>query len=744
MRVRLGGRYLWSRTLEDVSAKTVGTKTYSLLMFLAVSILAGVLVAGLGLPFAALAAGATRAAATALQDMPADLAVPPQHEASSMYMADGTLLAKFYDQNRQYIPLDQISPEMQMAQIAIEDHRFFEHGAVDMQSIIRAALGNAAGGGVSGGGSTLTQQYVKLVRVQLCNGEKTCEQEVQAATMDRKILEMRYAVALEQNLTKDEILERYLNMAYYGDGAYGVQAAARHYFNIDASQLNVAQAAMLAGLVQNPSATDPVNNLQAALARRSAVLDAQVRYQGMPLEVAEAAAAEGFDPSQVQSTVNGCQGSAYPFICDYAQRVMLSDQMSALGASYQDRLNTLNRSALQIHLTVLPQQQDIVQNAISSVVGPEDAVIAVMDTVDPKTGRILAMGQSRPVMGDGPGETAWNYSVRYDMGGADGYLFGSTFKTWTAAAAVQQGHFPDTTYYNVRATQNWRGQWFRGCGDEKFQLQDNYTTSNAVAGQTSGNFNMVTGMMWSVNNYWVSLIRDVGACQAVDMAERAGVEISKPDEGEATLQDFNYVPSFTLGAAKVTPLSMAVGYGTFANRGVRCNPIILDSVATREGAAVPVPSADCQQTIDPQVADAVNYVLNRTHTSGLSASTYIPNGIDQASKTGTSDNSQSSSAFVGYTPDLSTSVVVAGDNSNETWRSIPEQARNVQVMPLSPLNGRSLGSYGRGDAGALWRPAMEQLMVGMPQSKFERWVSPVPITTPGQNQTTSPQPSSGR
>ena len=155
MRVWLGERWSSSRTLEGVSAKTVGTKTYSLLMFLAVSILAGILVAGLGLPFAALAAGATRAASTALQDMPADLAVPPQHEASSMYMADGTLLAKFYDQNRQYIPLDQISPEMQMAQIAIEDHRFFEHGAVDMQSIIRAALGNAAGGGVSGGGSTL-------------------------------------------------------------------------------------------------------------------------------------------------------------------------------------------------------------------------------------------------------------------------------------------------------------------------------------------------------------------------------------------------------------------------------------------------------------------------------------------------------------------------------------------------------------------------------------------------------------
>ncbi|MGB3954134.1 MAG: transglycosylase domain-containing protein [Brooklawnia sp.] len=727
-----------------MSAKNVGTKTYSLLMFLAVSILAGVLVAGLGLPFAALAAGTTRAAATALQDVPADLAVPPQHEASNMYMADGSLLARFYDQNRQYIPLDQISPEMQMAQIAIEDHRFFEHGAIDLQSIFRAAVSNAAGGTISGGGSTLTQQYVKLVRVQLCNGEKTCEQEVQAPNMDRKILEMRYAVALEQNLAKEEILERYLNMAYYGDGAYGVQAAARHYYNIDASELNVAQAAMLAGLVQNPGATDPVHNPQAALARRNAVLDAQVRYQGMPIEIAEEAKLEGFDASQVQDTPNGCQGTAYPFICDYAQRVITSEQMSSLGETFQDRLNTLNRSGLEIYLTIDPVDQDIVQNTISSVVGPEDAVLAIMNTVDPKTGRIVAMAQSRPVMGDGPGETAWNYSVRYDMGGADGYLFGSTFKVWTAAAAVQQGNFPDTTYYNVRPTQNWRGQWFRGCGNERFQLIDNYSTSNAVAGQTSGNFNMVTGMMWSVNNYWVSLVRDVGACQAVDMAERAGVEISQPVEGEATLDDFNYVPSFTLGAAKVTPLSMAVGYGTFANRGVRCNPIILDSITTRDGVEVPVPDADCQQTIDPQVADAVNYVLNRTHTSGLSASTYVPNGIDQASKTGTSDNSQSSSAFVGYTPDLSTSVVVAGDNRSEAWLRTPEQARNVQTMPLSPLGGRGLGSYSRGDAGALWRPAMEQLMQGMPQSKFEPWVSPVPITPPPGQASTAPRSNNGR
>lgn len=703
-------------------------------MFVAVSVLAGILVAGLGVPFAALAAGSTRAGASALHALPADLSVPAQHEASTMYLADGSQLAKFYDQNRQYVSLDQISPEMQMAQIAIEDHRFFEHGAIDVQSVVRAGLGNAAGGGISGGGSTLTQQYVKLVRVQMCNGEKTCEAAAQAPTMERKILEMRYAIALEQNLSKEEILERYLNLAYYGDGAYGVQAAARHYYNTDASQLDVAQAAMLAGLVQNPGNSDPVNNLAAALNRRRAVLDAQVRYQGMPQEMADAAGEAGFDGSQVQSTPNGCKGTRYPFICDYAQRVLLGDQMSSLGDSYQDRLNVLNRSGLRITLTVDPHFQEIAQNAVSSIVGPEDAVIAVADTVDPKTGRIVSMAQSRPQMGDGPGQTAWNYSVGYNMGGAEGFMFGSTFKIWTAAAAVQQGHYPDTTYYNVKPSQNWRGQTFRGCGDDKFVFNDNYITTNAVRDQTSGNFNMVTGMMWSVNNYWISLEKDVGPCQAAEMAERAGVELSWPvadDYGFGDeLRDWGQIPSFTLGAPLVTPLSMAVGYGTFGNRGVHCKPIILDSITTREGVQVPVPGSDCQQTIDPQVADAVNYVMNRTHTSGLSASTYIPNGIDQASKTGTSDNSLSSSAFVGYTRDLSTAVIVAGDNTIEAWKNTPEQWRNVQTMPLSPLGGRSLGSYGRGDAGVIWRPLMEQAMQGMEVSRFERWVSPVPITPP--------------
>ncbi|EPH03223.1 hypothetical protein HMPREF1531_01281 [Propionibacterium sp. oral taxon 192 str. F0372] len=717
-----------SRILGDVNLKFLMSKPKSLALMAAISVLAGVLTAGLVLPFVALGTGAIRASTTAIGSVPTSLSVPQQNEASTLLMGDGSELAKFYDQNRSYVPLDQISKEMQNAQISIEDHRFYEHGAIDAQSVLRALVGNVAGGSISGGGSTLTQQYVKQVRIQLCYGDATCEAEAQAATMERKILEMRYAIALEKEIPKDVILERYLNIAYYGDGAYGVQAAAKHYFNVNASQLDLAQSAMLAGLVQNPSQTDPVNYPEAAIARRAAVLDSQIRYQGLSQEQAEAAKAVPFDTSQVQEFTNGCSDSRYPFVCDYALKTLESDQMTSLGATPRDRRNTLNRGGLTITVTVDPGTQDNAQRVISSVIGAPDPVIAVADTVEVSTGRIVSMVQSRPQWGDGDGKTNYNYSVTNAMGGAEGFMFGSTFKIWTAAAGIQQGNYPDSTSIRVAKSQNWRGKTFRGCGDNTFTLYENYTTTNAVGGQDKGSFNMVTGMMWSVNNYWIALEQRVGPCQAADMAQRAGVQLAKPEADAAgfgdELSDWGEVPSFTLGAPYVTPLSMAASYATFGNRGVRCNPIILSSITNRDGVDVPVPSADCQQTIDPTVADGVNYVMKATQERGLSAQTWINNGIDQGSKTGTSDNSASSSAFVGYTPYMSTAIVVAGDTSSPGWQATNPASRNVLTMPLSPLGGGSLGGYNGIGAGAFWKPIMQPLLAGREPAKFNPWQAP--------------------
>ncbi len=715
-------------------APKTGSKSYAALMFIAISVLCGVLLAGMMMPIVTISAAAMRASSEGLKNLPADLAIPPQHEASKILLADGSELARFYDENRVYVPLNEISKQMRDAQVAIEDHRFYEHGAIDPQSVVRAALGNIAGGSISGGGSTLTQQYIKQARIQMCNGDSDCVAKAQEPTIERKILEMRYAIALERQLSKDEILERYLNIAYYGDGAYGVQAAARHYFGKSAKDLDVAEAAMLAGLVQNPGQSDPIHNLDAALARRDAVLDAQVRYQGMDPAIADEARQVGFDASKVSHAASGCVGTRYPFICDYAARILTSDQMPSLGSDPESRRDTLNRAGLTITLHIDPTFQDYAQDAVSSVVGPRDEVIAVADTVDPKTGHILAMAQSRPHMGSdsSQGETFKNYSVSQKMGGAEGFAYGSTFKIWTLAAAIQQGHFPDTTYFNVQRTMNWRGQSFKGCGDDSFTLESDYTTTNAVAGQDSGTFNGVRGMMWSVNNYFIKLEQVVGPCAAVDMAKRAGVELAFPQDGPdgigKDLDSYAYVPSFTLGSPMVTPLSMASAYGTFANRGKHCSPVLIKSVHNRDGVELPIPDANCRQVIDEKVADGVNYVMQKTHQQGLSSGQYIPNGIAQASKTGTSDNAVSASAFVGYTPDLSTSVIIAGDTTAESWKATPEADRNVAFIPLEPLGG----ALGMRHAGIIWRPMMERMMEGMPESQFEPW-NPPPAPQGGQS-----------
>ena len=211
----------------------MGSLAYSLVMFLVVSVLAGVLVAGLFIPFAGMAGVTSNAAATELESLPAELATPSPSTRSKVLMGNGKTLAYFYDENRIPVKLKDIAPIMRQAQLAIEDHRYYEHGALDFKGTMRALVRNSAAGGTTQGGSSVTQQYVKMVQIESCQakGDSECVREAQAPTVERKIRELRYAIAMEKKFTKDQILERYLNIAYYGEGAYGVEAAARHYFS---------------------------------------------------------------------------------------------------------------------------------------------------------------------------------------------------------------------------------------------------------------------------------------------------------------------------------------------------------------------------------------------------------------------------------------------------------------------------------------------------------------------------------
>src|SRR6478735_7933181 len=244
-------------------------------LFLVVSALCGLLIAVVALPAVGAAVFTGKAAQGTLDGLPAAFDQPAQSQRSQVLDVNGDVLAYFYDENRVYVPLADIAPVMQQAIISIEDHRFYEHGPLDAVGTLRAFFSNVVAGGVTQGGSTLTQQYVKMVQIEEAKraGDDAGVKAAQDDSYGRKIRELRYAISVEKTLSKDQILERYLNIAYYGDGAYGVEVAAEHYFGTTAAKLTLPQAAMLAGLVQNPNGFNPVTNTDAGIQRRDVVLD---------------------------------------------------------------------------------------------------------------------------------------------------------------------------------------------------------------------------------------------------------------------------------------------------------------------------------------------------------------------------------------------------------------------------------------------------------------------------------------
>lgn len=701
-----------------MTSPTVSKKLYSLLMFMVVSVLSGLLIAGLAVPFAAMAGQVSNSVATSMEDLPAELDTPPQSERSRIIMANGEVLATFYDENRIYVPLSKISPIMQKAQLAIEDHRFYEHGAIDPQGTLRALLRTTVGGETQGG-STLTQQYVKLVLVEAAqaNGDDEGVRKAMEQTFERKVRELRYAIALEKKFTKDQILERYLNIAYYGEGAYGVEAAAHHYFGTTAAELTLSQAAMLAGQVQNPSQTNPVKNLPRATERRNQVLNRMEHVGWATAAEVAAAKTEKFDASKVTVTPRGCVTSPYPFLCDYVRRTLLSDAMPSLGKTPEERRNLLNRGGLTIQTLIDPKTQDAAEEAVNQLIKPGDPVISTSVLLQPRTGLIIAMAQSRPTMGEGPGETYFNYAVEHSLGGAEGYQAGSTFKVFTLAAALDQGFTPSRRY-DSPSNIEFKGQTFKNCSGP-FEFKQEYHPGNSTG--TFGNINMYKAAEMSVNTYFVQLLRDVGICNAIDMATKAGVKMALPPKDKATNKPktmrelYQNIPSFTLGVAEVTPLSMAEAYGTFANRGVHCTPIVLQKVTTKGGKQLAVPPANCKQVINPDVADGVNSILERVmKPGGTGARARVPGNWNQAGKTGTI-NDNAAVWFVGYTPEVVGSAMIAIDKTNDYYKD-GNHSKSLKNMRL-PSGPRLQGSGG-GDAGLIWKASMATALEGKPNTKF--------------------------
>lgn len=662
-------------------------------VMVALSVLIGVLVAGLAIPFAGALSMSGNSLSGAFKDFGIELSTQPLAQRSKVLDSQGRTIATFYDENRVNISLNKVAPIMREAIVAIEDDRFYEHGAIDLKGTLRAFLTNQANNGVTQGGSSITQQLAKMTQIS----QATTREEREAATADtyeRKIQELRYAIGFEQNHTKDWILERYLNIAYFGDGAYGIQAAARHYFSKDASKLRLREAALLAGLVKNPVGYDPTRFEDRAIARRNTVLGRMSE-----LGVIDQAAADKAQDSKLGLKVrpqrNGCLGSKAPFFCDYVRRYLLADP--ALGKTVADRQQLLNAGGLTIKTTVDLRFQRAADRSTRSHVFATDNAIGALAMVQPGTGKVLALSQSRPMgRNKKKGETYLNYVVNEKYGDSNGFQGGSTFKLFIVASALDEGIPPSTRFASPPHMDIPQNE-FRTC-DGPYSSYSDWSVNNSTGfGQAS--FNMYDGTQQSVNTFFAQLEKEIGLCKPYALAREMGVELTDPDHER--------VPSFTLGVADVSPLEMAEAYATVAARGKHCSSRPVTRILNNEGKLFKRYRDDCDQVISQNAADTVNDILRGVMEPGGFGSGLALNK-PSAGKTGTT-NSNRAVWFDGYTPTVATASMIAGANQEGHWMS---------------LNGQTVGgayvsaAHGSTTAGPMWADAMRAVQDLVPYRDF--------------------------
>jgi membrane peptidoglycan carboxypeptidase len=645
----------------------------------------------LALPFVGGVALFAKSSADHFLNLPSDLLTPPLPESSVLLAGDGSEIARLRGtENRVIVKGAEIPEVMRQAIVAIEDARFYSHSGVDPQGVFRAALRNREAGDVTQGGSTLTQQYVKNVLLQTA---RTADQReaVAGASVDRKLQELRYAVELEKRMTKDEILVGYLNIAYFGDGAYGVGTAAQHYFGVPASRVSLDQAALLAGLVQSPSRYDPANNPRAARERRNIVLDRMAAENYVTVAAAEAAKKAPVKIVRTTPTAeDSCVTSTAPFFCDYIRTSLLADP--ALGATEQERSRRLLEGGLKIRTTLDPKVQAAAQQAVDNTVDRGNRVSATEVVVRPGTGDVLAMAVNRTF---GANVAANETKVSLPM--ATNFQTGSTFKAFTLAAALEDGYGYNTTFYSP------------SCYVSRLYVIGDNSGRNGAAGTCSngfsnadpaesGSYDLVKATEDSVNTYYIQLLEKVGIPAVVDMAQRLGVPPGRlegvgPNDG-----------SLTIGSRPVSPLDMANSYATLAAHGLRCKPRAVLGVVDSSGAELDAGrGVSCRQAVSAEVADTVTDVLSHVITSGTGYPKAAYVGRPAAGKTGTTDG-YSAAWFVGYTPQLAAAVVVA-----DPIAPVAKPLRRVQAA------GRTWAKVYGGDLPAMiWGRTMRAALDGVP------------------------------
>jgi membrane peptidoglycan carboxypeptidase len=660
----------------------IGNKTGAIGRLILMSALGGLLAAALVVPVVAASGILVRNTADKFTALSVGTSGLPQR--SVIYDRLGHLITYVYGVDlgpgmtasgidRAPVGYNQISPNMRKAIVAIEDDRFWQHGALDVKGTLRALVNDLEHKPIQGG-STLEQQYVKNVIILQSIGDPQVQQAAVAKTLSRKLDQLRMAVQIAHTMSKQQILAGYLNDAYFGNGAYGVEAAAETYFNTTAAKLTMLQAATLAGIVENPSLYDPAVNPTYSVARRNIVL-ARIAATNPAALTPAAAVALGkqklvLHDGQVQS---GCTANTVgidAFFCDYVIHTLLLD--SQLGATTEARAQLLATGGLSIYTTVSPEDQGAATNAVNYVLPEHSGTYNPYRNADtevliqPGTGEVRAIAEDRPY-GTGSGQTEVDYAVNSEYGGADGVQTGSSAKLFTIITALQQG-IPFGYQQTVPGSQVVSG--YSNCSGQPagyYNGQSGVFEVNNAEGPGTNTYTFYTATTGSINVFFAHLEQKVGLCNVVHTAVNLGMTradgkslLSSDGPNQPPADD---LPAFTLGVVNVSPMSMAAAYAVPASGGIYCKPVVLTKIINSEGKSLPVPSAGCHRVISSEVADAVNYILQGvlSFPNGTAYGMQLA-GYQAAGKTGTSNvangNGTPFAAFAGYTTALTGYVSV--------------------------------------------------------------------------------------
>ena len=586
-----------------------------------------------------------------------DFDVTSLPQRSTMYFNDGkTAFAEFYTQNREVVPLKKISKAMQQAVVAREDKRFFEHTGVDVQGVFRAFFQTYVRGGDQQGGSTLTQQYVKNVLSTQAreDDDPIAEYHATEDTVARKLREMLISVQIEKKYSKAEILQGYLNIAQFGrNNLCGVEMAAKRYFNVSASELNVIQAATIAAITKNPQNFDPSveANQKEAEHQRNIVLQLMhdQGYITSEKEFKDAINTPLKDTLNLQDVSSGCQSAIENtgFFCSYVVNQILKNK--AFGKDDEAREKLLKEGGLKIVTTLDRNANNAAMQAANSTVPATDpsGFEVMIAAVKPGTGEILSFGINRTYDATDDArtdetKTSMNYMVDQEDGGGMGFNVGSTWKPINMVAWMQKGH----------------------------SINESLVTSTVYD----------TSKFKSHNTTQASMASNIGLCAIADAAKEMGYHNAISNASDIYSAN-SFQPPMTIGTVQASPLTMANVYATMGANGVECTPIAITKVTDRSGSKVKVPSANCHQAIDPDIAQTVSYALNRgvVQPGGEASTTQLDNNRKTFAKTGTNENTVMTTA--GFVPNQVAAFVAVADAQDPINNTFDNKTINGVYRP---------------------------------------------------------------